>query len=58
VQEPRQPWIAIAEARVQQQLLRAERDEAVRRELRVGAGPEIRTSSRSVAEERAEVKSR
>jgi len=58
VREPRQPWVAMAEARLQQQLLRAERDEAVRRELRVGAGPESRTSARSVAEESAEVKSR
>jgi hypothetical protein len=57
-QEPRQTWIAIAGARLQQQLLRAERDEAVRRELRVGAGPDTRTSARSVEAERAEVKSR
>jgi hypothetical protein len=32
------------EARLRQQLLRAERDEAVRRELAVGSGPEVRHS--------------
>ena len=34
----------LIEARVRQQLLRAERDEAVRRELAVGTGPEIHRS--------------
>jgi hypothetical protein len=42
VRPPQQSWLAIAEARLQQQRLRADRDEAVRRELRVGAGPEVR----------------
>jgi len=32
----------LAEARLRLQLLRAEREEAVRRELRVGTGPEVR----------------
>lgn len=45
VVEPRQSWLAIAEARLHEQRLRADRDEAVRRELRVGRGPEIETSS-------------
>ena len=34
----------ILEARLRQQLIRAERDEAVRRELAVGSGPEVRRS--------------
>jgi len=34
----------MVEARIRQRLLRAERDEAVRRELAVGTGPEIRRS--------------
>jgi hypothetical protein len=42
VQPPRQSWLAIAEARMQQQRWRAEREEAVRRELHVGAGPEVK----------------
>lgn len=41
VQAPRQPWLALAETRLQLELLRAEREEAVRRELCVGRGPEI-----------------
>jgi hypothetical protein len=39
---PRQPWHLLAEARLRQQMLRAEREEAVRRELSVGAGPEVK----------------
>jgi len=46
VQEPRVSWLAIAEARLQQERTRAERDDAVRRELFVGAGPEVRTEFR------------
>ena len=34
----------IEEARLQQHLWRAEREEAVRRELHVGRGPEVRRS--------------
>jgi hypothetical protein len=34
----------LLEKRLRQQLLRAERDEAVRRELAVGTGPEIQRS--------------
>jgi hypothetical protein len=36
--------IVLLEARLRQQLIRAERDEAVRRELAVGSGPEVRRS--------------
>ncbi|MGH9740311.1 MAG: hypothetical protein ACRD4X_17245 [Candidatus Acidiferrales bacterium] len=38
---PQQAWRLIEEARLRQQIVRAERDEAVQRELRVGAGPQI-----------------
>lgn len=41
VEAPQQPWLALAETRLQLELLRAEREEAVRRELCVGRGPEI-----------------
>jgi hypothetical protein len=41
VQSPQQPWLALAEIRLQLELLRAEREESVRRELYVGRGPEI-----------------
>ncbi len=41
VQTPQQPWLTLAETRLQLEVLRAEREEAVRRELRVGRGPEI-----------------
>jgi hypothetical protein len=41
VKAPQQPWLALAETRLQLELLRAEREEAVRRELRVGRGPEV-----------------
>jgi hypothetical protein len=41
-QMPNRPPNPFAEARYRQQLLRAERDEAVRRELAVGTGPEVR----------------
>jgi hypothetical protein len=41
VQAPQQPWLSLAETRLQLELLRAEREEAVRRELRVGRGPEV-----------------
>jgi hypothetical protein len=41
VQAPQQPWLALAETRLQLELRRAEREEAVRRELYVGRGPEI-----------------
>lgn len=44
VQAPREPRRFIEEARMRQQLWRAERDDAVRRELRVGAGPEVKRS--------------
>jgi hypothetical protein len=43
VQEPRNSWLAIAQARLQQERMRTERDDVVRRELFVGAGPQIRT---------------
>ncbi|MGH9686038.1 MAG: hypothetical protein ACRD5K_02975 [Candidatus Acidiferrales bacterium] len=46
---PQQPWRVIEEARSRQQILRAERDETVRRELRVGAGPEIPAASKQSA---------
>lgn len=36
-----QPWLALAQTRLQLEALRAERDEAVRRELCVGRSPEI-----------------
>ncbi len=41
VQPPQQSWLALAEKRLQLELLRAEREEAVRRELRVGRGPAV-----------------
>jgi hypothetical protein len=41
VQAPQSPWLALAETRLQLELLRAEREEAVRRELHVGRSPEI-----------------
>jgi hypothetical protein len=47
VQEPRTSWLAIAEARLQQERMRAERDNEVRRELFVGTGPEIRREVRT-----------
>ncbi|HVB87488.1 MAG TPA: hypothetical protein VNK23_12580 [Candidatus Dormibacteraeota bacterium] len=53
VQEPRTSWLAIAEARLQQERMRAERDNEVRRELFVGAGPEIRTEVRTKAQKTA-----
>ncbi|MGH9715298.1 MAG: hypothetical protein ACRD4R_00995 [Candidatus Acidiferrales bacterium] len=56
VQPPRQSWLALAEARLRQQRMRAERDEAVRRELFVGAGPEVPTQARRGAREEPEVK--
>jgi DNA-binding transcriptional regulator YhcF (GntR family) len=40
-QQLSQPQAFFLEARLRQQLLRAERDEAVRRELAVGTGPEV-----------------
>ncbi len=40
-QQPSQPQVFLLEARLRQQLLRAEREEAVRRELAVGTGPEV-----------------
>ncbi|GEM_PF-1583605 len=42
VQAPQKPWISRDDVRLQLELLRAEREEAVRRELYVGRGPEIR----------------
>jgi hypothetical protein len=41
---PRQKQNFVLEERMRQQWLRAERDEAVRRELAVGTGPEVRRS--------------
>lgn len=52
---PRQSWHVQAEARLLQQRLRAERDEAVRRELRVGRGPELPTPERNNALKTPEV---
>jgi len=49
VQEPRTPWLAIAEARLQQERMRAEREDTVRRELFVGKGPDIRREVRTQA---------
>lgn len=43
---PQQPWRLIEEARLRQQFLRTDRGEAVRRELRVGAGPQISNTPR------------
>jgi hypothetical protein len=41
VQAPQKSWLALAETRLQLELRRAEREEAVRRELYAGRGPEI-----------------
>lgn len=43
-QAPRESRRFMEEARLRQQLWRSERDDAVRRELRVGAGPEVKHS--------------
>jgi len=40
--ENQEPATAVLDARLLRQLLRAEREEAVRRELAVGTGPEVR----------------
>jgi len=44
VAKPYQQQNFFVEARLRQQLLRMEREEAVRRELAVGSGPEVERS--------------
>ncbi len=55
VQLPQQQWLALAETRLQLELLRAEREDAVRRELCAGRGPEI-VPRKQVAPADSEVK--
>ncbi|MGH9560369.1 MAG: hypothetical protein ACRD3S_02845, partial [Terracidiphilus sp.] len=56
VRPPQQPWRLIEEARARQQLWRAEREDAVERELRVGVGPEVRRPAHSGVSDVPEVK--
>jgi hypothetical protein len=56
VQPPQKPWISRDEVRLQLELLRAEREDAVRRELCVGRGPEIHRPARETTPASQEVK--
>lgn len=47
VRPPQTPWLSRDEVRLQLEMLRAEREDAVRRELCVGRGPDVSTEERS-----------
>jgi hypothetical protein len=55
---PQKPWLSRDDVRLQLELLRAEREEAVRRELYVGRGPEIRRPAEPSAAPEPEAKPR